>query len=64
MPEIFICPECKKRVNLQRQDYVITNKATARTKSQCIYAHYSCVAPRACTGNPKQAGRVKVRILS
>jgi hypothetical protein len=42
LPEIFLCPECRKRVDLQDEEYVIPNRATAKSKAQWIYAHVAC----------------------
>jgi len=43
MAEIFLCQECHQRVSLDADEYVIPNRATARTKSQWVYSHAKCV---------------------
>ena len=46
MGEIFLCQECHQRVDLATDEYVVSNKATARTKSQWVYSHAKCVEDR------------------
>src|SRR5512144_213897 len=42
-PEILLCPECRERVDLDQHEYVVTNRDTARTRHNRLYAHLSCV---------------------
>jgi len=42
-PEILLCPECRERVDLDQQEYVVTNRETARTTDNRLYAHLACV---------------------
>ena len=42
MGEVFLCPECREPVDLEKE-YVVTNRATAATKLNRIYAHVACV---------------------
>jgi hypothetical protein len=42
-PEILLCPECHERVDLDRDEYVVTNRDTARTRHNRLYAHFGCV---------------------
>jgi hypothetical protein len=43
MGEIFLCEECRQRLDLATDEYAIPNRATARSKSQRVYAHARCV---------------------
>jgi hypothetical protein len=42
-PEVLLCPECHERVDLDQHEYVVTNRDTARTRHNRLYAHFSCV---------------------
>jgi hypothetical protein len=42
-PEVFLCPECHERVDLDQHEYVVTNRDTARTRHNRLYAHFGCV---------------------
>lgn len=42
-PEILLCPECHERVDLEHDDYVVTNRDTARMRHNRLYAHFRCV---------------------
>lgn len=42
MGEVYLCPVCLETVDLDRE-YVVTNRATATTRLNRIYAHVSCV---------------------
>lgn len=42
MGEVLLCQECRQPVDLKKK-YVVTNRATARTKGNRVYAHLSCV---------------------
>ena len=42
-PEVFLCPECHERVDLDQHEYVVTNRDTARTRHNRLYAHFACV---------------------
>jgi hypothetical protein len=42
-PEVLLCPERRERVDLDQQEYVVTNRDTARTRHNRLYAHFSCV---------------------
>ena len=46
MTEVFLCQTCHQRLDLKSDEYVVTNKATARTKSQWVYSHVRCVEGR------------------
>ena len=46
-PEILLCTECRERVDLDRHEYVVTNRDTARTRHNRLYAHLGCVTGRA-----------------
>ena len=45
-PEVLLCPECHERVDLDQQEYVVTNRETARTPDNRLYAHLACVRGR------------------
>lgn len=42
-PEVLLCPECHERVDLDQHEYVVTNRDTARTTHNRLYAHFACV---------------------
>ncbi len=42
-PEILLCPVCHERVDLDQHEYVVTNRDTARTRHNRLYAHFGCV---------------------
>ena len=42
-PEVLLCTECHKRVDLDQHDYVVTNRDTAQTQHNRLYAHLACV---------------------
>jgi hypothetical protein len=42
-PEVLLCSACHERVDLDQHDYVVTNRDTARTKHNRLYAHLACV---------------------
>lgn len=42
-PEILLCPVCHERVDLDQHEYVVTNRDTARTRHNRLYAHFDCV---------------------
>jgi len=42
-PEVFLCRECHERVDLNQHEYVVTNRDTARTRHNRLYAHFACV---------------------
>lgn len=42
-PEVLLCPECHERVDLDQHEYVVTNRDTARTRHNRLYAHLACV---------------------
>lgn len=42
-PEVLLCSECHERVDLDQHDYVVTNRDTARTQHNRLYAHFACV---------------------
>ena len=42
-PEVLLCSECHERVDLDQHDYVVTNRDTARTPHNRLYAHLACV---------------------
>jgi hypothetical protein len=42
-PEILLCPVCHERVDLDQHEYVVTNRDTARTRHNRLYAHFTCV---------------------
>jgi uncharacterized protein YlaI len=46
MAEVFLCQTCHQRLDLKGDEYVVTNKAIARTKSQWVYSHVRCVEGR------------------
>lgn len=50
-PEVLLCPECHERVDLDQQEYVVTNRDTARTTHNRLYAHLACVLGK---GRPLQ----------
>jgi hypothetical protein len=50
-PEVLLCPECHERVDLDQQEYVVTNRDTARTTHNRLYAHLACVQGK---GRPVQ----------
>ena len=41
-PEVLLCSECHERVDLEQHDYVVTNRDTARTTHNRVYAHLAC----------------------
>ena len=41
--EVFLCPECHERVDLDQHEYVVTNRDTARMRHNRLYAHFGCV---------------------
>jgi hypothetical protein len=41
-PEVLLCSECHERVDLDQHDYVVTNRDTARTPHNRLYAHLAC----------------------
>jgi predicted choloylglycine hydrolase len=45
MGEVLLCQECHQPVNLKQKN-VVTNRATARTHANRVYAHLSCVVGR------------------
>jgi hypothetical protein len=42
-PEVLLCPECHEPVDLDQHEYVVTNRDTARTPDNRLYAHLACV---------------------
>ena len=42
-PEVLLCPQCHERVDLDQHEYVVTNRDTARTRHNRLYAHFACV---------------------
>lgn len=42
-PEVLLCSECHERVDLDQHEYVVTNRDTARTPHNRLYAHLACV---------------------
>ena len=42
-PEVLLCPECHERVDLDQHEYVVTNRDTAQTEHNRVYAHFACV---------------------
>lgn len=42
MPEIHLCEYCDKPIDKAKDDYVVTNKATAKNESQYVLAHVKC----------------------
>jgi len=42
-PEILLCPVCHERVDQDQHEYVVTNRDTARTRHNRLYAHFGCV---------------------
>lgn len=50
-PEAFLCTECRERVDLDQQEYVVTNRETARTTDNRLYAHLACARGK---GKPLQ----------
>ena len=46
MAEVFLCQTCHQRLDLKSDEYVVTNKATAHTKSQWVYSRVRCVEGR------------------
>jgi hypothetical protein len=42
MPEIPLCIYCRKSVDLDVQDYVITNKNETDDRREWEYAHLNC----------------------
>jgi hypothetical protein len=42
-PEILLCPVCHERVDLDQHEYVVTNRDSARTRHNRLYAHFTCV---------------------
>ncbi len=42
MGEVYLCPGCLEPVDLEKE-YVVTNRATATSTLNRIYAHVSCV---------------------
>ncbi len=42
MPEVPLCIHCKKPIDKETEDYVVTNKDEARYESQWLYAHVEC----------------------
>jgi hypothetical protein len=46
-PEVLLCPECHERVDPDEQEYVVTNRDTARTTDNRLYAHLACVRGKA-----------------
>ena len=46
MGEIFLYQECRQRMDLATDEYVIPNRATARSKAQWVYSHVKCLEGR------------------
>jgi len=46
-PEVLLCPECHEPVDLDQHEYVVTNRDTARTMHNRLYAHLACVRGQA-----------------
>ena len=42
MPEVQICVHCRKPVDPDKDDYVITNKDKVKYDNQWLYAHAKC----------------------
>lgn len=42
-PEVLLCPECHERLDLDQHEYVVTNRDTAQTEHNRLYAHFACV---------------------
>ena len=42
-PEVLLCSECHERVDLDQHEYVVTNRDSARTNDNRLYAHLACV---------------------
>jgi len=42
MPEIPLCEHCYKPIDKAKDDYVVTNKDTAKSESQFLLAHLKC----------------------
>jgi hypothetical protein len=43
MPEVPLCPRCKKPIDVEKENYVVLNKDTAKYENQWILAHADCV---------------------
>jgi hypothetical protein len=42
MPEVLLCQDCRGRLDPDKDEYVVPNRATAKTKAQWVYAHATC----------------------
>ena len=42
MPEIPLCIHCRKSIDEEKDEYVITNKAEVRYTHEWLYAHRVC----------------------
>jgi len=42
MPEVPMCIHCRKAIDRDAEDYVVTNKDEVRYESQWLYAHAKC----------------------
>jgi hypothetical protein len=42
MPLVWVCTDCKKPINEEKEDYYVTNKQSAQNKDQWMYAHLEC----------------------
>jgi hypothetical protein len=42
-PEVLLCSECHEPVDLEQHEYVVTNRETAPTRDNRLYAHFNCV---------------------
>jgi hypothetical protein len=43
-PEVLLCSTCHERVDLEQDEYVVTNRDSARTPHNRLYAHLACVS--------------------
>jgi hypothetical protein len=56
MAEVFLCQTCHQRLDLKSDEYVVTNKATARTKSPVgVFACAMCRRSRRPPGDERHS---------
>lgn len=44
MPEKSICIHCRRPIDPDEEDYVVTNKDKVKYENQWLYAHVECQA--------------------
>ena len=47
MPELPICIHCRKPIDKDNDDYVVTNKDQAQYSEDWLYAHAACQRDKA-----------------